>query len=102
MILGLGDGVVVLLAIVALTYGIYMAVSKKLPLYFQLSLAAVGCLLLGYIFDICDYLVNGLDGEAFMIGYLGSIGSFLFLLTGSVGYMDGVIDDGSPQMKKIK
>lgn len=98
--LGWGDGVVVLLAIVAVVYGIYMAVAKKLPLYFQLSVAAVACLLLGYVFDICDYLVNPLAEEGYIIGYLGSTGSFLFLLTASIGYMDGIIDDGSPQMKK--
>ena len=100
--LGWGDGVVVLLSIVALIYGFYVLISKKLPLYFQLSMAAVACLLLGYVFDICDYLVNTLNTEGYAIGYLGSIGSFLFLLTASLGYMDGILDDGSPQMKKCR
>ena len=99
---GLGDGVVVLLSIIALIYGFYLMVSKKLPLYFQLSMAAVACLLLGYVFDICDYIVNGLLTEEYFIGYLGSIGSFLFILTASVGYMDGIMDDGSPEIKKCR
>lgn len=99
---GLGDGVVVLLSIVALIYGLYVTLSKKLPLYFQLSMAAIACLLLGYIFDICDYIVNGLLADGYMIGYLGSIGSFLFLLTASIGYMNGIMDDGSPQIKKCR
>ena len=100
MILGLGDGIVVLLAAIGVIYGIYMLVTKKLPLYFQLSVCAVGCLMLGYIFDICDYAVNGIRDEEYIIGYLGSLGSFLFLLTASTGYMDGIIDDGTPKMKK--
>ena len=100
--LGLGGGMVVLLVTVALFYGIYMAIKRKLPLYFQLSVASVACLLLGYIFDICEYLINGFLGETYIIGYLGSIGSFLFLLTASLGYMDGIIDDKTPQMKKFR
>lgn len=99
---GLGDGVVVFLSIVALIYGFYRLVSKKLPLYFQLSMVAIACLLLGYVFDICDYIVNGVLSDGYLIGYLGSIGSFLFLLTASVGYMDGIMDDGSPKIKKSR
>ena len=99
---GIGDGIVVLMAFAALIYGLYMLIAKKLPLFFQLSVLAVACLLLGYIFDICDYIVNDALEEEYFIGYLGSIGSFLFLLTASVGYMDGIIDDGTPQMKKCR
>lgn len=100
--LGLGDGMVVLLAAVSIVYGIYMLVTKKLPLYFQMSVCAVGCLMLGYVFDICDYAVNGIASDEYFIGYLGSLGSFLFLLTASTGYMDGIIDDGTPKMKKCR
>jgi hypothetical protein len=99
---GIGDGIVVLMAFAALIYGIYMLIAKKLPFFFQLSVAAVACLLLGYVFDVCDYIVNDMLEEEYFIGYLGSIGSFLFLLTASVGYMDGIIDDGSPELKKHK
>jgi hypothetical protein len=99
---GIGDGIVVLMAFAALIYGLYMLIAKKLPLFFQLSVLAVACLLLGYIFDICDYIVNDALEEEYFIGYLGSIGSFLFLLTASVGYMDGIIDDGSLEFKKHK
>jgi hypothetical protein len=58
--------------------------------------------MLGYIFDICDYLVHGIVSEEYYIGYLGSIGSFLFLLTASTGYMDGIMDDGTPKMKQSR
>ena len=100
--LGLGDGAVLLLSIVALIYGVYMMITRKLPLYFQLSMASVACLVLGYLFDVCDYVVNGYHGDGYMIGYLGSMGSFLFLLAASVGYMDGIMDDGSAFMKKYR
>ena len=64
--LGLGDGVVVLMSAVALIYGIYMVISKRLPLYFQLSIGVIACLMLGYIFDICDYIVNGVLTRQFI------------------------------------
>lgn len=99
---GIGDGVVVLMSIAALIYGFRMTVREKLPLYFQLSMGAIACLLLGYVFDVCYYIVHGLIEEGYMIGYLGSIGSFLFLLTASVGYMDGIMDDGSPKIKQCR
>ena len=99
---GIGDGVVVLMSLATLIYGLRMTVRGKLPLYFQLSMAAIACLLLGYVFDVCYYIVHGLVEEGYMIGYLGSIGSFLFLLTASVGYMDGIMDDGSPEIKKCR
>ena len=99
---GIGDGIVVLFAAVAVVYGIVMVITKKLPLYFQLSVAAVACLMLGYLFDICDYMVNGVLEGGYVIGCLGSIGSFLFLLTASIGYIDGIIDDGSPAIKKCR
>ena len=100
--LGLGDGIVALLAAIGVIYGIYMLITKNLPLYFQLSVCAVACLMLGYIFDICDYAVNGILSDEYFIGYFGSIGSFLFLLTASIGYMDGIIDDGTPKMKRCR
>ena len=59
---GIGDGIVVLMAFAALIYGLYMLIAKKLPLFFQLSVLAVACLMLGYVFDICDYIVNA-DGN---------------------------------------
>ena len=100
--LELGDEVVALLSVAALIYGFCKMLSRKLPLYFQLSMAAVACLLLGYIFDVCDYMIHGVHDDEYLIGYLGSIGSVLFLLTASVGYMDGIMDDRSPQMKKSR
>ena len=100
--LGFGDAIVVIMCVFALAYGIFMMIKRKLPLYFKLSVATVACLMLGYIFDICDYLVHDYSSGGYVIGYLGSFGSFLFLLTASVGYMDGIMDDGSPQVKKCR
>ena len=85
--LGLGDGIVVLLAAVGIVYGIYMLVTKKLPLYFQMSVCAVGCLMLGYVFDICDYAVNGIASDEYFIGWPDES-----LLTANIGKAEEIIN----------
>lgn len=95
----LGDGIAVVLSVLALVYGIYVIVTKKPPLYFQLIVAAVACYILGYLFDICEWLVSGVLSGGYMIGYFGFVGCFLFLLTASYGHMDGIIDDRTSRMK---
>ena len=100
--IAIGDGIVLLMAIIAFFYGIRMIITKKPPLYFQLILCSVACYILGYLFDLCEYLVTGSFTSSYLIGYLGSLGCFLFLLTAGYGYMDGIMDDRTPNMKKCR
>ena len=99
---GLGDGVVILMSVAAFIYGIKMIISKKPPLYFQLIVCSVACYVLGYLFDICEYFVTGVLSGGYLIGYLGTIGCFLFLLTAGFGYMDGIMDDRTANMKNCR
>ena len=85
---GLGDGVVILMSVAAFIYGIKMIISKKPPLYFQLIVCSVACYVLGYLFDVCEYFVTGVLSGGYLIGYLGTIGCFLFLLTAGFGSFD--------------
>lgn len=98
----LGDAIVLLLAIVSLIYVFFARLGKKMPLYFQLIISAVGCHFLGHLFDVCELFTTGGLSDGFTIGYLGSIGCFLFLLTANVGYMDGILDDKTAGMKKSR
>ena len=99
---GLGDGVVILMSVAAFIYGIKMIISKKPPLYFQLIVCSVACYVLGYLFDVCEYFVTGVLSGGYLIGYLGTIGCFLFLLTAGFGYMDGIMDDRTANMKNCR
>lgn len=101
-LLELGDGVVFLMSVIALLYGVYMLISEKPPLYFRLIVASVACHILGYLFDICEFLTTGVLSGGFLIGYLGTIGCFLFLLTAGWGYMDEIIDDRTAGMKPYR
>ena len=100
--IGLGDQIVLIMSLSALLYGIYLLISRKPPLYFRLIVAAVGCHILGYLFNVCEYFVTGGLSGVNLIRYLGSIGCFLFFLTTSYGYMDGIMDDKTPQMRKAR
>ena len=99
---GIGDGVVILMSVAAFIYGIKMIISKKPPLYFQLIVCSVACYVLGYLFDVCEYFVTGVLSGGYLIGYLGTIGCFLFLLTAGFGYMDGIMDDRTANMKNCR
>ena len=98
----IGDLIVLLMSIVAFFYGIRMIISKKPPLYFQLIVCSVACYILGYLFDVCEYFVTGFYEGGYLIGYLGPFGCFLFLLTAGFSYMDGIMDDRTPNMKKFR
>ena len=96
---GLGDGIVILMSVIAFGYGMRMIILKKPPFYFQLIVCSVACYILGYLFDVCEYFVTGVLSGGYLIGYLGTIGCFLFLLTAGYGYMDGIMDDRTANMK---
>lgn len=100
--MGLGDRIVFLSAIIALGYGVFAVGFQRTALYFKLIVGAIFCHFLGFLFDICEYYTSGTLSEGFTISYLGSIGCFLFLLTANFAYLDGVIDDRTPAMKKSR
>lgn len=100
--IGIGDAITFLSALGALIYGLRWMIRKKAALYFQMIIGAVGCHILGYLFDLCELFVNGALSEGFTIGYLGTIGCFLSLLTANFGCVDGMLDDRSPAMRKSR
>lgn len=98
----IGDTAVIVLSVIALIYGIRKLLRRRIALYFQLIIGAVGCSLLAYVFDLCELATAGDVSEGFNIGYFGNIGCFLFILTANYGCMDGIIDDGTPSVKKSR
>lgn len=100
--IGFGDRIVFLSAIVALIFAVFIIAFQKAAMYFKLIAGAVFCHMLGLLYDICEYYTTGTLSENFTIGYLGTIGCFLFLLTASFGYMNGILDDKTSVMKKSR
>lgn len=98
----LGEMIVCLSSVIALGCGIYTLIFKKPPMFFQLIIGAIACHILGYLFDICEFFTQGTLSGGYTIGYLGSIGCFLFLLTAGFGYLDGIMDDRTGAMRKSR
>ena len=63
---------------------------------------AIGCNVLGSLYDVCEILTTKTLSEGFSVSYLGGIGCYLFLLSANYGCMDGIIDDGTPAMVKSR
>lgn len=99
---GLGDLITLLLSAGALFYGIASIAKKRAAIYFQMILGAVGCHVLAFLYDQCQYIITGNLPDGFSVSYLGNIGCFLFLLTANFGYMDGILDDRTPAMAKSR
>ena len=98
----LGDLIVLIFGIISLAYLIIALIKEKKGLYFLMIACAVGCHVLGYLYDVCELITTGTLSEGFTIGYLGVIGCYLFLLSANYGCMDGIIDDGTPIMTKSR
>ena len=57
---------------------------------------------LGSIYHLCQALTSENIVEGFTPAYLGRIGFFLFFLTASFGQLDGIVDDGSSNMRSAR
>ena len=98
----LGDSITLTLGLIALSYLIIALIKEKKGIYFQMIACAIGCHVLCSLYDVCEILTTGTLSEGFSISYLGAIGCYLFLLSANYGCMDGIIDDGTPAMKKSR
>lgn len=98
----IGEIIVLFISAVAFAYGVRHVLLRKNILYFRLIVSAVACHSLGYLFDACELWTTGQLSEGFTTGYLGPIGCFLFMLTASYGYMDGIIDDKTSHIKTAR
>lgn len=95
---GLGDIIAFISAVASLIYGLCAWRGKKVPFYYQLIVVAIACHALSFLYDVCELFTIGTLSDGFNIGYFGTIASFLFLITASYGYMDGIMDDKTQAM----
>ena len=63
---------------------------------------ALGCLFIERLYEIVQYVVAGDLAEGFIVGDVGNIGCFLFLLAANIGALDSLMDDGSDELKKYR
>jgi len=83
-------------------YGLYRFFRDESALYVRMIVFAIGCAMLGRLFETLLILVNGSLTNGFHVGMLGIIGSFLFLFSANFGQMDSIVDDGSKRFFKTR
>lgn len=89
-------------SLVTFIYGAVRFYKKGKALYLQMITTAVGCYLLSEIYELCQTLAFTGSTDGFTAVYLGRMGFFLFLLMANYGQIDGIVDDGSAQMKPAR
>ena len=57
---------------------------------------------LSVVYHLCLTFTSEVVMEGFNPAYLGRIGFFMFLITGSYGQLDRIVDDRSPRMRPAK
>ena len=75
---------------------------KGVALYYQLIVAAAGCLMLGKVYELTNIIIIGELPNTFHIGYLGAIACFLFLLSANYGQIDSLIDTRGSELRKYR
>lgn len=83
-------------------YGIFKCFRRRVALYLQMEICALGCLFLGKLFSILSILCMGTAPEGFHVGYLGIFGCFMFLFSANYGQMDGLIDDKQKKYQVLR
>lgn len=87
---------------IGFTYGVVRFFRNKSALYVRMIVFAVGCAMLGRLFETLQLLVTGTLNDGFNVGMLGIIGSFLFLFSANFGQMDSIVDDHYPEFRKTR
>ena len=89
-------------AAIGFGYGLFRFFRDQSALYVRMIIFAVGCAMLGRLFETLQLLVIGELYNGFHVGILGIIGSFLFLFSANFGQMDSIVDDGSSEFLKTR
>ena len=89
-------------AVAAFIYGMTRSFRINSALYAQIMVFAAGCFMLGRLYETVCYITFGeLPGRAH-IGYNGTLGMVLFLLAGSRGRLDSLVDDGRKELRRYR
>ena len=83
-------------------YGGVLFFRPRKAVYAQMITFAVGCMAFGRIYQVIRMLTIHDISSQFHLGFLGVIGSLLFLFSANYGAMDGLVDDKSKELRKYR
>lgn len=87
---------------IGFVYGIFRFFKKGKALYLQIIVCALGCMMLGRLFQVVMLLTEGGIPNGFHVGILGTIGGFWFFFSANYGQMDRLLDDGAKDKRKYR
>jgi len=85
-----------------LIYGIKKYAGKKVALFSVLVVGAIGCFMLGHLYEFISMLIINEIPKPFNIGILARIGGFSFIFSASFAQMDGLVDDKTKAIRKYR
>ena len=89
-------------ALSGFVYSLFRFFKAKRAMYLKMVGCALGCLFIERLYEIVQYVVAGDLAEGFIVGDVGNIGCFLFLLSANIGALDSLMDDGSRELRKYR
>ena len=98
----IGNGIMCLCALIGFIYAASRFFRPKQALFKRMLASALGCLFIGRLYEIVQFIVVGELPEVFQIGPIAYIGCFMFLFSVNYGALDMLIDDRSAELKKYR
>jgi len=85
-----------------LVYGLIKYFGRRVAMFSLLVLAALGCFMLGHLYESITLFIHGSVPAVFNVGILARIGGFAFIFSASFAQMDGLVDDHSETIRRYR
>lgn len=86
----------------AFACGAYKYLRPKSPLYIQMIVMGVGCIMLGRLYQFLRIITGSSVTDSAQLGMLGAAGAFAFFFSANYGQIDSLVDDGSALFSKYR
>lgn len=83
-------------------YGAMRFFKKKVALFNQMAVCAVGCFMFARLYCVVEYLCRRTQATGFNVSYIGMLGGFMFMFSASYGQMNGLVDGGEKENFKYR
>ena len=89
-------------ALFGTVYGVRNFFRPRKALYLQMITCGIASLMFARLFQAIFMFTQGSLNEGFHVGFLGVMGSFIFLFAANFGQVDGLVDDKSKKFRKTR
>ena len=79
-------------------WGVYQFFRNKGPLYAQIIVCGIACMMIDRLFQVIYILTQGEMKLGFDVALLSLAGAFLFLISANYGQIDSLLDDGDRRL----